>query len=102
MKLLWSFLALIVPATSFAAEAVPPPRLGSLADRILFLFALWLLIVVLLVILRWKISLADALFRMMPQTKKAQSKEAREEYAHQDASPRMAGGESRNTQNPAV
>jgi hypothetical protein len=102
MKLLWSFLALIVPATSFAAEAVPPPRLGSLADRILFLFALWLLIVVLLIVLRWKISLADTLFRMMPQAKKAQSKEAKEGCSHQAVSPRMSEGESRDIQNPAV
>ncbi len=102
MKLLWPFLALIVPATSFAAEAIPPPRLGTLAERILFLFALWLLIVVLLVILRWKISLADALFRMMPSAKKGQIKETREEHAHQDASARTAEAESKNASNPAA
>lgn len=53
-----------------ATQKIPPPRLDALPDRILFLLLLWLIIVALIVILRWKIRLADALFRMMPKEEK--------------------------------
>lgn len=69
MKLLCSFF-LTIPSIALAAtQEVPPPRLDPLADRILFLVFLWLIIAVLVVVLRWKISLADTLFRMMPPDK---------------------------------
>jgi hypothetical protein len=102
MRVLWSLFPLILPTLSFAAQEIPPPLLGPLADRILFLFALWVLIVALLITLRWKISLADALFRMIPQAKRPESKEAKEGCSHQGVSPKMLEGKSRNTQNPAL
>jgi len=69
VKRLWSlFLFPLVPSPALAAtQKVPPLRLDPLLDRILFLLLLWLIIIALIVILRWKIQLADALFRMMPK-----------------------------------
>jgi len=63
-------IALPSPALAAATQQIPPPLLGPLADRILFLFGLWVFIVALVIILRWKISIADALFRMMPREMK--------------------------------
>ena len=104
MKVLWFLLTLIVPAISFAAQEIPPPRLGPLADRILFLVALWVLILALLITLRWKILLADALFRMMPKAKETQWKEGQEEHAHPDPDtrPKRAEGKSKSVQKPPV
>ena len=71
MKVLRSLLMIFLPSPALAAtQQIPPPLLGPLADRILFLFGLWVLIVALVVILRWKISTADELFRMMPEETK--------------------------------
>jgi hypothetical protein len=102
MKVLWSLFPLIPPTLSFAAQELPSPLLGPLADRILFLFALWVLIVALLITLRWKISVADALFRMMPQAKSPGSKEAKDECSRQGVSPRTLEDKLGNTQNPAL
>jgi len=66
MRLLCTFFFLVTSVALAATQEVPSPRLDPLADRILFLVALWSVIAILIVILRWKISLADALFRMMP------------------------------------
>jgi hypothetical protein len=71
LRVLRSLLLIALPSPALAAtQQIPPPLLGPLADRILFLFGLWVLIVALVIILRWKISIADALFHMMPREMK--------------------------------
>jgi hypothetical protein len=98
--LLYLIPALIPPPLCFAVQEIPPPRLGALADRILFLVALWVLIAALLVILRWKISLADSLFRMFPQGKGTESKKDRKGNPHQEARTAEAGGRTEGRPEP--
>ena len=67
MRRLWLFLLLIPFPALAATQEAPHARLDPLPDRILFLVAVWSIIIALVIILRWKIHVADALFRMMPK-----------------------------------
>jgi hypothetical protein len=105
MRALWSILlllpSLIPTALCLAAQEIPPLRLGPLSDRILFLVALWVLIAALLVTLRWKINLADALYRMMPRNEGAKSKETQRGNPQLHGKSKTPAGKPAATPNPS-
>jgi hypothetical protein len=87
------FLSLMTPALTFAAtpEAPLPPLLDPLPDRLLFLVILWVFIIALVIVLRWKVSLADTLFRMMPLNQRGSRKKVKVGESNRDSIPGPPG-----------